>query len=185
MKRTLLTPRLKLTLVEEASRGTQEFEWMHELRSDEQTTWWRYNHPCLLDMSLYTYADSFPRKPECDKNRICDTRNSGRRHNTLHRACYNQVTPRKQPTRDESSVSAIYIGLLNGAQSRTRIPISPSSMGSWFCFRVTSECPCGVSSKFRFMEAVQTGILTGNCGCGEYREFRCDEKKWDERAGCA
>jgi RimJ/RimL family protein N-acetyltransferase len=68
MKRTLLTPRLKLTLVEEASRGTQEFEWMHELRSDEQTTWWRYNHPCLLDMSLYTYADSIHRQSKSPKD---------------------------------------------------------------------------------------------------------------------
>jgi RimJ/RimL family protein N-acetyltransferase len=68
MKRTLLTPRLKLTLVEEASRGTQEFEWMHELRSDEQTTWWRYNHPCLLDKSLYTYADSIHRQSKSPKD---------------------------------------------------------------------------------------------------------------------
>lgn len=35
------TPRLKLTLVTKADRGSQELEWLHELRSDEKATWWR------------------------------------------------------------------------------------------------------------------------------------------------
>jgi uncharacterized protein (DUF2461 family) len=38
---TILTPRLKLTLVTKAERGSPELDWLHELRSNEQTTWWR------------------------------------------------------------------------------------------------------------------------------------------------
>ncbi|KAH7381342.1 GNAT family acetyltransferase-like protein [Phaeosphaeria sp. MPI-PUGE-AT-0046c] len=40
MERTILTPRLKLTLVEKAERGSQELAWLHAIRSDEKTTWW-------------------------------------------------------------------------------------------------------------------------------------------------
>jgi len=37
----IITPRLKLTLVTHAERGSQELEWLHELYSDEKATWWR------------------------------------------------------------------------------------------------------------------------------------------------
>lgn len=37
----IFTPRLKLTLVTKAERGSPELEWIHELRSNEKTTWWR------------------------------------------------------------------------------------------------------------------------------------------------
>ncbi|KAH5118868.1 hypothetical protein HBI46_080530 [Parastagonospora nodorum] len=40
MEHTLSTPRLRLTLLEKAELGSQEFSWLHELRSDKQTTWW-------------------------------------------------------------------------------------------------------------------------------------------------
>lgn len=36
------TPRLKLSLVTKAERGSPEFEWLHALHSDEKATWWRY-----------------------------------------------------------------------------------------------------------------------------------------------
>lgn len=35
------TPRLKVTLVTAAERGSAELEWMHEIRSDRQATFWR------------------------------------------------------------------------------------------------------------------------------------------------
>jgi len=37
----VLTPRLKMTLITKAERGSPESEWLHELHSNEQTTWWR------------------------------------------------------------------------------------------------------------------------------------------------
>ncbi|KAF1835335.1 hypothetical protein BDW02DRAFT_289512 [Decorospora gaudefroyi] len=40
MEQTVLTPRLKLTLITTADRGSRELEWLHELRSDEKCTWW-------------------------------------------------------------------------------------------------------------------------------------------------
>ncbi|KAF1941201.1 hypothetical protein EJ02DRAFT_405123 [Clathrospora elynae] len=40
MEQTIFTPRLKLTLVTTAERGSPELEWLHELRSDEKSTWW-------------------------------------------------------------------------------------------------------------------------------------------------
>ncbi|EUC46165.1 hypothetical protein COCMIDRAFT_4673 [Bipolaris oryzae ATCC 44560] len=40
MEQTLFTPQLKLTLITTAERGSQELEWLHELRSDEKATWW-------------------------------------------------------------------------------------------------------------------------------------------------
>jgi hypothetical protein len=41
MESSVLTPRLKLTLVTTAERGSPEFEWVHEVRSNEQSAWWR------------------------------------------------------------------------------------------------------------------------------------------------
>ncbi|KAH9859425.1 hypothetical protein IAQ61_011206 [Plenodomus lingam] len=40
MEEIIHTPRLKLTLVKSAERGSRELEWLHEIRSNEQTTWW-------------------------------------------------------------------------------------------------------------------------------------------------
>ncbi|EOA84135.1 hypothetical protein ACJQWK_00776 [Exserohilum turcicum] len=40
MKETFFTPHLKLTLITTAERGSQELEWLHEVRSDEKATWW-------------------------------------------------------------------------------------------------------------------------------------------------
>jgi RimJ/RimL family protein N-acetyltransferase len=48
MQSTISTPRLKLTLITSADRGTQEFAELHELRSDQQTTWWTYASSSLL-----------------------------------------------------------------------------------------------------------------------------------------
>ncbi|EMD67357.1 hypothetical protein GGP41_007266 [Bipolaris sorokiniana] len=42
MDQTLFTPRLKLSLITTAERGSQELEWLHELRSDEKATWWSF-----------------------------------------------------------------------------------------------------------------------------------------------
>ncbi|RAR07370.1 gnat family acetyltransferase [Stemphylium lycopersici] len=38
MDKTLFTPKLKLTLIETAEKGSQELEWLHEIRSDEKAT---------------------------------------------------------------------------------------------------------------------------------------------------
>ncbi|KAJ6482196.1 GNAT domain-containing protein [Mycena vitilis] len=40
MDPVIFTPRLKLTVVTKAERGSSEFEWFHELRSDEKVTAW-------------------------------------------------------------------------------------------------------------------------------------------------
>ncbi|CAO2647261.1 Nn.00g081830.m01.CDS01 [Neocucurbitaria sp. VM-36] len=40
METTVFTPRLKLTLLTSAERGSPEFEWLHEMRSDAQVTLW-------------------------------------------------------------------------------------------------------------------------------------------------
>ncbi len=37
----IFTPRLKLTLIKKAERGSPELEWLHEVRSNEKATWWR------------------------------------------------------------------------------------------------------------------------------------------------
>lgn len=42
MQRIIFTDRLKLTLIEGAERGSQELEWLHEIKSDEKAQWWRY-----------------------------------------------------------------------------------------------------------------------------------------------
>ncbi len=41
MDPTIITARLKLTLITAAEKGSQEFEWLHDLRSNEKATWWR------------------------------------------------------------------------------------------------------------------------------------------------
>jgi hypothetical protein len=45
MDHIIFTPRLKLTLITNAERGSPELEWLHELYSDEKATWWRYERP--------------------------------------------------------------------------------------------------------------------------------------------
>ncbi|OAL39526.1 hypothetical protein AYO20_01396 [Fonsecaea nubica] len=40
MDAVILTPRLKLILLDKAEAGSKEFEWLHQLHSDEKTTWW-------------------------------------------------------------------------------------------------------------------------------------------------
>ncbi|KAL8885395.1 MAG: hypothetical protein Q9192_006650 [Flavoplaca navasiana] len=40
MDTTIITPRLKLTLITAAEKGSQEFEWLHDLRSNVKATWW-------------------------------------------------------------------------------------------------------------------------------------------------
>jgi RimJ/RimL family protein N-acetyltransferase len=42
MESTIFTLRLKLTLIEKAQRGSKQLAWLHELRSNEKATWWRY-----------------------------------------------------------------------------------------------------------------------------------------------
>lgn len=45
MEPVLNTPRLKLTLLTHAERGSEELKWLHELRSDKQTTLWSIRPP--------------------------------------------------------------------------------------------------------------------------------------------
>lgn len=45
MEPILITPRLKLTLITRAERGSEELNWLHELRSDKQTTLWSIRPP--------------------------------------------------------------------------------------------------------------------------------------------
>jgi hypothetical protein len=41
MDRVVSTPRLKLTLVTKALPGSEEFKWLHKLRTDEKCVAWR------------------------------------------------------------------------------------------------------------------------------------------------
>jgi hypothetical protein len=38
---TILTPRLKLTLIKTIEEGSQDLEWAHIVRTDAQATYWR------------------------------------------------------------------------------------------------------------------------------------------------
>ncbi|KAI4207242.1 MAG: hypothetical protein LQ348_000627 [Seirophora lacunosa] len=40
MDSVIVTSRLVLTLVTKAERSSPEFEWLHEIRSDEKASWW-------------------------------------------------------------------------------------------------------------------------------------------------
>ncbi|KAI4222334.1 MAG: hypothetical protein L6R36_006218 [Xanthoria steineri] len=59
MDSIITTPRLKLTLITSAERGTKEFEWLHELRSNEKATWWRvvYAVHMLVDPTTDTGSE--------------------------------------------------------------------------------------------------------------------------------
>jgi hypothetical protein len=81
MNEIITTPRLKLTLVTSAPLGSPEFNWIHELRSNEQSSWWRYTNitslSSLCDLSLTTsqslrpvqndprHRKSPPNRPRC------------------------------------------------------------------------------------------------------------------------
>ncbi|KAF2127676.1 hypothetical protein P153DRAFT_320073 [Dothidotthia symphoricarpi CBS 119687] len=43
MDPTISTPRLNLTLITTVERGSPELAWLHELRSDVESTWWSIN----------------------------------------------------------------------------------------------------------------------------------------------
>lgn len=45
MDSIITTPRLKLTLLIHAAKGSEEFDWLHELRSNKQAQHWRYAIP--------------------------------------------------------------------------------------------------------------------------------------------
>ncbi|KAH7071453.1 GNAT domain-containing protein [Paraphoma chrysanthemicola] len=45
MDSTISTQRLKLTLLTKADPGSQEFDWIHEIRSNEQSSWWSLYGP--------------------------------------------------------------------------------------------------------------------------------------------
>lgn len=42
MDSIIFTPRLKLTLLTKAEMGSPQLDWLHELHSNEKSTWWRY-----------------------------------------------------------------------------------------------------------------------------------------------
>ncbi|KAH6612660.1 GNAT domain-containing protein [Boeremia exigua] len=45
MEHVLTTSRLKLTLITQAARGSDELKWLHELRSNKQSTLWSMSGP--------------------------------------------------------------------------------------------------------------------------------------------
>ncbi|KAL8672885.1 MAG: hypothetical protein Q9168_002669 [Polycauliona sp. 1 TL-2023] len=67
MDPVIFTPRLKLTLITSAPRGSRELEWLHEIRSDEKATWWSTpgRSTCLEDTERYI-NDILPTEEEED-----------------------------------------------------------------------------------------------------------------------
>ncbi|KAF3034685.1 hypothetical protein E8E12_004333 [Didymella heteroderae] len=65
MEPVLLTPRLKLTLITHAERGSQELTWLHELRSNVQTNLWSIHPPSkTLSDTEKTIASYLPATPD-------------------------------------------------------------------------------------------------------------------------
>ncbi|KAF2678682.1 hypothetical protein K458DRAFT_376283 [Lentithecium fluviatile CBS 122367] len=61
MDPVITTPRLKLTLIARAERGSQELEWLHELHSDEKARWWSLMGASkTLEDTEKVIASSFP-----------------------------------------------------------------------------------------------------------------------------
>ncbi len=65
MEEVLTTPRLKLTLITHAERGSDELNWLHELRSDKQTTSWRY---ALLQIGVPHCPPALGNKSQLTRN---------------------------------------------------------------------------------------------------------------------
>ena len=69
MDQELTTPRLKLTLLAHAARGSEEFAWLHELRSDKQAQHWRYttaisySNLTNISLPLLTIPSTHPMTP--------------------------------------------------------------------------------------------------------------------------
>ncbi|CAO1606168.1 hypothetical protein XANCAGTX0491_009669 [Xanthoria calcicola] len=61
----IITPRLKLTLITSAERGTKELEWLHELRSNEKATWWSiYGRSTSIEDTERVIKGALPTKEE-------------------------------------------------------------------------------------------------------------------------
>ncbi|KAH7079692.1 GNAT domain-containing protein [Paraphoma chrysanthemicola] len=67
MDSTITTQRLKLTLLTKADLGSQEFDWVHEIRSNVQSSWW----------SLYGAAKTPSDTEKAMKNLILDPQKDG------------------------------------------------------------------------------------------------------------
>ncbi|KAI4188403.1 MAG: hypothetical protein LQ346_005317 [Caloplaca aetnensis] len=108
MDHTIITPKLKLILLTAAERGSREFEWLHELRSDEKATWW----------SLYGKAKS----PEDTEEFIKACFPNDTSEKTVYRLAYtvheqlpqpaNEPIEGESPSQDQRDKSTRFVGLI-------------------------------------------------------------------------
>ncbi|KAL5117408.1 hypothetical protein ACEQ8H_004724 [Pleosporales sp. CAS-2024a] len=59
MKSKIVTPRTKLTLITNLERDSQEFNWIHELRSNEQSSWWSLHGRAKTRQDTEKVVDNF------------------------------------------------------------------------------------------------------------------------------
>ncbi|OSS54857.1 hypothetical protein B5807_01791 [Epicoccum nigrum] len=59
MDPVLTTPRLKLTLLTHAEKGSEEFSWLHQLRSDKQAQFWSLHGPSATVQDTEKAAQHF------------------------------------------------------------------------------------------------------------------------------
>ncbi|EUC36905.1 hypothetical protein COCCADRAFT_86913 [Bipolaris zeicola 26-R-13] len=116
MDQTLFTPQLKLTLITTAERGSQELEWLHELRSDEKATWW----------SIYGRSKTIEDTEKTMKGALPTTTNDG--EEKPYRAVYavhELLAPNSNPASQED-IPTRMIGLITlRSVDKGSLPLPP------------------------------------------------------------
>ncbi|KAI9749234.1 MAG: hypothetical protein M4579_006950 [Chaenotheca gracillima] len=103
----IFTPRLKLTLVTRAERGSPELEWFHELCSNEKVTWW----------SIHGQAKSIEDTEKVVKGFLPTNEGEGKAYRVAYavhevlQSSSGAVEDQSQPT-EQGKISTQFIGLV-------------------------------------------------------------------------
>ncbi|KAJ4984485.1 hypothetical protein SVAN01_10037 [Stagonosporopsis vannaccii] len=105
MEQILKTPRLKLTLITHSERGSDELSWLHELRSNKQTTIWSIHPPSTTLADTEKVIGAFLPDPTPAAESISDAAQKA------YRIAY--AVHELHPSSDNTTERSTFIGLVN------------------------------------------------------------------------
>ncbi|KAF2642850.1 hypothetical protein P280DRAFT_395742 [Massarina eburnea CBS 473.64] len=104
MDQVIFTPRLKLTLVEKAEQGSEEFEWLHEIRCNKEATWWSIWGPSkTVEDTEKQIQKLLPTPPSSSKPRTY----------RINYAVHSLLSPTSGPPTTPSAIPTKFIGLVS------------------------------------------------------------------------
>ncbi|KAL8860176.1 MAG: hypothetical protein Q9178_003440 [Gyalolechia marmorata] len=119
MEPVIFTPRLKLTLVTQMERGNPELEWLHELRSNKEATWW----------SIYGRSSSIEDTEKVMKNALTTNKGVERTYRVTY-AVHALVDPTGTSSESESETQPAEQGINNSTRFIGLIVLASLDAGS-------------------------------------------------------